>query len=348
MAMARRGRIANAVAGIGDAGRRNVCSLRDQRSRLQRRRRPFSFLRRLHPVAVISFIFVLLVSILYAESLRPSQRRIWEEFSGEKALAHVQRLVDLGPRPPGSEAIETSRNYIENQLRLSGWQVTRQAFTDDTPRGKVQFVNLIARFPGHGSTVPSFLLCSHYDTKTFDTIRFVGANDSGSSSGLLLELARVLGQHPNLAAKIELVFFDGEEAYEHFSENDGLYGSRYFARQIADSKTAKQFRGGILFDMVGDSSLNITLPTDSPSEMARDIFASAEALKLRRYFSYFDREMTDDHTPLNAIGIPTIDVIDFDFAWWHTADDTIDKLSAQSLQIVGSVALYYLSEFVLK
>ena len=308
----------------------------------------FSFVRRLHPVAVISFIFVLLVSILCAESLRPSQRRIWEEFSGEKALAHVQRLVDLGPRPPGSEAIETSRNYIENQLRLSGWQVTRQPFTDDTPRGKIQFVNLIARFPGHGSTVPSFLLCSHYDTKTFDTIRFVGANDSGSSSGLLLELARVLGRHPNLAAKIELVFFDGEEAYEHFSENDGLYGSRYFARQIADSKTAKQFRGGILFDMVGDSSLNITLPTDSPSEMARDIFASAEALKLRRYFSYFDREMTDDHTPLNAIGIPTIDVIDFDFAWWHTADDTIDKLSAQSLQIVGSVALYYLSEFVLK
>ncbi len=300
------------------------------------------------PVLLIVFTSATLVSVLHADSPHAPQAKIWEEVSGEKALAHVRRLVDLGPRPPGSEAIEKSRDYIENQLRLSGWQVTRQVFADDTPRGKVHFVNLIARFPGPGNTAPSFLLCSHYDTKPFETIRFVGANDGGSSTGLLLELARVLGQHTNLAAKVELVFFDGEEAYENFSETDGLYGSRYFARQLADAKTGKRFRGGILFDMVGDRSLNITLPTDSPMEMARDIFASADALKLRSYFSYFDREMTDDHTPLNAIGIPTIDVIDFDFAWWHTADDTIDKLSAQSLQIVGSVAAYYLSESALK
>ena len=298
-------------------------------------------------VLLIGFVWGALPSILCAEPPRAAQGKVWEEFSGDKAMAHVQRLVDLGPRPPGSDAIEKSRDYIESQLRLSGWQVTRQAFTDDTPHGKVRFVNLIARFPGQGRAAPAFLLCSHYDTKMFDTIRFVGANDGGSSTGLVLELARVLGQHPNLAAKVELVFFDGEEAYENFSETDGLYGSRYFARQL-ESNGAKQFRAGILFDMVGDRSLNITLPADSPVEMARDIFASAEALKLRSYFSYFDREMTDDHTPLNAIGIPTIDVIDFDFPWWHTADDTIDKLSAQSLQTVGSVALYYLSLFAFK
>jgi len=306
-----------------------------------------SVVRRLHWPARVSLIFVFCVAVIRAEPPRPSQAKIWEEFSGEKALAHVQRLVDLGPRPPASEAIEKSRDYIENQLRLSGWQVTRQAFTDDTPRGKVQFLNLIARFPGQRSTAPSFLLCSHYDTKTFDTIRFVGANDGGSSTGLLLELGRVLGLHPNLAAKIELVFFDGEEAYEHFSEHDGLYGSRYFARQLGGSG-AKQFRGGILFDMVGNRSLKITLPADSPAEMARDVFASAEALKVRSYFTYLDREMIDDHTPLNAIGIPTIDVIDFSFPWWHTAEDTMDKLSAHSLQIVGSVAAHYLSEFALK
>jgi hypothetical protein len=301
----------------------------------------------LHRFIFVLFIVVFVVSTLSAESPGAPQAKIWEEFSGGKALAHVQRLVDLGPRPPGSGAIEKSRDYIENQLLLSGWQVTRQAFTDDTPRGKVQFLNLIARFPGQRSTAPSFLLCSHYDTKTFDTIRFVGANDGGSSTGLLLELSRVLGQHPNLAAKIELVFFDGEEAYEHFSEHDGLYGSRYFARQLGRSG-AKQFRGGILFDMVGNRSLKITLPADSPAEMARDVFASAEALKLRSYFTYLDREMIDDHTPLNAIGIPTIDVIDFSFPWWHTAEDTMDKLSAQSLQIAGSVAAHYLSEFALK
>jgi len=306
-----------------------------------------SVVRRLHWPARVSLIFVFCVAVIRAEPPRPSQAKIWEEFSGEKALAHVERLVDFGPRPPGSDTIEKSRDYIENQLRLSGWQVTRQTFTDDTPRGKVHFVNLIARFAGQGNAAPSFLLCSHYDTKTFDTIRFVGANDGGSSTGLLLELGRVLGRHRNLAARIELVFFDGEEAYDHYSENDGLYGSRYFAQQFQASG-AKQFRGGILFDMVGQRSLKITLPMDSPAEMARDIFASAEALKLRSYFTYLDREMIDDHTPLNALGVPTIDLIDFSFAWWHTADDTIDKLSAQSLQIVGSVAAYYLSEFALK
>src|SRR5436189_4549591 len=133
----------------------------------------------------------------------------------------------------------------------------------------MEFVNLIARFGNNNKTESAqFLLCSHYDTKTFDTIRFVGANDGGSSTGLLVELARVLGQHPNLAARVELVFFDGEEAYENFSETDGLYGSRYFARQLGGTG-AKQFRPGILFDMVGDRSLNITLPADSPIEMAR-------------------------------------------------------------------------------
>jgi len=294
----------------------------------------------------VFLVFVLFGLVIRADPGRAAQAKIWEEFSGEKSFAHVEQLVDFGPRPPGSEALEKSRDYIEGQLRLSGWQVSRQAFTDDTPRGKVRFVNLIARFPVHGNGAPSFLLCAHYETKMFDTIRFVGANDGGSGTGLLLEFARVLAQHPDLAAKIELASFDGEEAHENFSEKDGLYGSRYFARQLGTSE-AKQFRGGILFDMVGQRSLKITLPTDSPVEMARDIFAAAEALKLRSYFTYLDREMIDDHTPLNAIGIPTIDLIDFSFPWWHTAEDTIDKLSSQSLQIVGAVAAYYLSEFAL-
>jgi hypothetical protein len=298
--------------------------------------------------------------LAFADASPAADTKIWEEFSGEKALAHVQRLVDLGPHPAGSETIEKVRDYIEEQLRRSDWQVTRQAFTDDTPRGKIHFVNLIARFRGDTKAEsPSLLFCSHYDTKLFDAIRFVGANDGGSSTGLLLELARVLGQHPSVARKVELVFFDGEEAYENFSETDGLYGSRYFAKQLQGEGANKPargavhsgaggFRGGILFDMVGDRSLGITLPADSPAGMARDIFAAADALKLRNYFTYLDRDMIDDHTPLNAIGIPTIDLIDFDYPPWHTAADTMDKISAQSLQIVGSVALYYLAEFALK
>ena len=256
-------------------------------------------------------------------------------------------MVDFGPRPPATEAIEKTRNYLTRRLELSGWKVTRQIFADNTPRGKVEFVNLIATFAGKDST-PSFLVCSHYDTKTFDTARFVGANDGGSSTGVLLELARVLAQRPDLARKAELVFFDGEEAYDAFSETDGLYGSRYFAKQLAAEDKTKQFRGGVLLDMVGDRSLTITLPPDSPAEMVRDIFASAEALNLRRYFTYFDRDITDDHTPLNAVGIPTIDLIDFDFTAWHTPEDTIDKLSAESLRTVGAVVSYYLSEIALK
>jgi glutaminyl-peptide cyclotransferase len=273
--------------------------------------------------------------------------KIWEEVSGEKAFVHVQQLVDLGPRPAGSEALEKSRTYIEKQLSIFGWKVTRQAFSDETPRGKIPFVNLVAKFGAETST-PSFLLCSHYDTKFFDAITFVGANDGGSSTGLLLELARVLGQHPDLARKITLVFFDGEEAFVNFSQTDGLYGSRYFAKQLKESNAAKQYRGGILFDMVGDKSLDITLPTDSPVKAARDIFSSADALKHRNNFTYFDGVILDDHTPLNEIGIPTIDLIDFDFPAWHTAEDKMDKLSAESLGIVGSVAAHYLSELAFR
>ena len=286
--------------------------------------------------------------ILATSCAKAAPDKIWTQFSGDKALAHVQRLVDLGPRTPQSEAIEKSRAYIKQELNSSGWRVTEQPFTDETPRGQVRFVNLIARFGAIGKTPDLFLLCSHYDTKVFDTFRFVGANDGGSSTGLLLELARVLAHQPRLAEKIELVFFDGEEAFENFSNTDGIYGSRHFAHELRQDRSAKSFRGGILFDMVGDRSLDITFPPNSPTKITRDIFASADALKLRNYFTYFDQDITDDHSPLNAVGIPVVDVIDFHYPPWHTADDTMDKISAQSLQIVGSVAAYYLSEFAFK
>ena len=289
-----------------------------------------------------------LAAMLVASCSRAPSSGLWTEFSGDRALAHVQHLVDIGPRPPASEAIEKSRAYIRQELKSSGWNVTEQLFVDNTPRGQVRFVNLIARFGDPPKENDLFLLCSHYDTKIFETFRFVGANDGGSSNGVLLELARVLAKQPRLAERIELVFFDGEEAFEEFSNTDGIYGSRHFAQEIGQDGTAKLFRGGILFDMIGDRSLRVTIPPNSPPNIARDIFASADALKLRNYLTYFDQDITDDHTPLNAVGIPVIDLIDFRFSYWHTADDTMDKLSAQSLQTVGSVALYYLSEFALK
>jgi glutaminyl-peptide cyclotransferase len=275
-----------------------------------------------------------------------AQKKIWEDFSGEKALAHVQAMVDLGPRPPGTDAIEKTRTYLTKQLEAAGWKVERQAFSDDTPRGKKEFVNLIVTFGA--SSAPSFLVCSHYDTKTFDSATFVGANDGGSSTGVLVELARVVAERPELANKIELVFFDGEEAYEAFTDTDGLFGSRYFAQQLAAQDKAKLFRGGILLDMVGDKSLTITLPPDSPAELAAGIFAAADTLNVRKHFTYFDRDITDDHTPLNEVGIPVIDLIDFDYPPWHTRSDTIGNLSAESLRITGAVTCYYLAEMAFK
>src|SRR5256886_14573878 len=112
-------------------------------------------------IAYARLVPFLLFVILLAKTETP---KIWEEFSGEQAFEHVQRLVDFGPRPAGSTAIEKSRDYIEDQLRRSGWQVTRQTFSDDSPRGKIHFVNLLAKFSGQGNaSSPLFLLCSHYD-----------------------------------------------------------------------------------------------------------------------------------------------------------------------------------------
>jgi Zn-dependent M28 family amino/carboxypeptidase len=277
-----------------------------------------------------------------------SNGKPWQEFSGERALAHVQALVALGPRPPESEAIKKARAYIHAQLEATGWQVIDQPFAAQTPRGTVQFVNLIARRSDQPQNEKLYFVGSHYDTKTFDSIRFVGANDGGSSSGALIELGRVLNQHPELAARIELIFFDGEEAYQSFTKSDGLYGSSFFAKKARQANRAQYYDGGIVWDMIGDRDLTITLPPDSPAKLATGIFAAADALHARNHFTYFGDDILDDHSPFNAIGLPTIDLIDFDFPAWHTAGDTMDKLSAESLQIVGAVTLYYLSEIAFK
>jgi hypothetical protein len=300
-----------------------------------------------------AFVLLCLTSLVACGSRGAPEEpagELWKAFSGENALKHVQALVDCGPRPPETPEIECARNYIAAQLESFGWRVERQSFTDQTPRGQVKFVNLLATFSKDetAKSVPSFLLCSHYDTKLFTSGRFVGANDGGSSNGILLEAARVLAQRPQLAAKVQLVFFDGEEAYVNFTETDGLYGSRHFARQLAPEGKQKQFRGGILFDMIGDKSLRVTMPPNSPAQLARGIFAAADALNVRKHFTYFSGDIMDDHTPLNAIGLPTIDLIDFEYPPWHTLEDTMDKISAESLQIVGSVALRYLVADALK
>lgn len=282
-------------------------------------------------------------------SKAPPPAEIWKEFSGERAMAHVRQQVEIGPRPSGSAEIEKTRALITKALEAASWEVERQEFTDKTPRGEVKFVNLIGRFSADGvRPVPrntqKAIVSSHFDTKKFSTIQFVGANDAGSSTGALVELARVLSLNPKMASQVELVFFDGEEAVIQFDETDGLYGSRHYAKNLRESGRAKQFQFGILWDMIGDSDLTITLPPDSPPEVARNLLASADALGLRKHFSFFNRSIMDDHIPLNQAGIPTIDIIDFDYLYWHTADDTLERLSPDSIQKVGAVTLHQLHQ----
>jgi hypothetical protein len=282
-------------------------------------------------------------------STKPPPAELWKEFSGERAFAAVKAQTEIGPHPSGSTDIEKARGLIVAALEAAGWEAERQEFTDETPRGPMKFTNIVARFSADGvRPVPQntqrAILCSHYDTKRFSTIRFVGANDAGSSTGALLEAARVLALDPALAAKVELVFFDGEEALVQFSETDGLYGSRHYATQLRDSGRARQFVFGVLWDMMGDADLTITLSPDSPQELSQGILASADALGVRKHFTFFDRQIYDDHVPLNTTArIPAIDLIDFDYLWWHTADDTLERLSPASLGTVGSVTLHYLA-----
>lgn len=288
----------------------------------------------------------LLASLLFLPACHPAaapaKDGLWREFSGARALAHCERLVKIGPRPSGSSALEQERLYIEEQLRATGWNVQRQTFTDSTPNGPVTFANLIAIRAGAQPAEARAIVCTHYDTKWFPGVAFVGANDGGSGTGALLELARVLARDPGFARRFELVFFDGEEAVREFSPTDGLYGSRHFAHALVASGRGHQYKMGVLWDMMGDRELDITLPPNSPSELARGIFAAGEALGTRGHFGYARGDILDDHVPLNNAGVPTIDLIDFDFPAWHTPADTLDKISAESLETVGQATLYML------
>ena len=282
--------------------------------------------------------------------------RLWEQFSGENAMKDVKRQVEIGPRPSGTAALAEARARITESLRQSGWEVEAQEF-EHAPvpkQGEMHFINLIARFPADKSRpVPrdaqTVIIGSHYDTKRMDSVRFVGANDGASSTGALLELARVLAKAPALASRIELVFFDGEEAVVQVGPPetgpDGLVGSRHYATVLRDTGRAKQFKFGIVWDMIGDADLTVTLPRDTPPALSASLFAAAEALGVRGKFGFASGDFSDDHSPLNLVAkIPAMDVIDFEYPPWHTSADTMDKLSAASIETIGRVTLWMLAK----
>jgi Zn-dependent M28 family amino/carboxypeptidase len=257
-------------------------------------------------------------------------------FDSSRAWEHLRQLVALGPRPAGSPAIEQARGYIKKQLAATGITAIEQTWEDKTPVGPIKMVNLVATIPGASKN--RLIIGGHYDTKRFREFRFVGANDGGSSAAFLIELARVLKTRKN-ALTIELLFLDGEEAVVEWTGTDNTYGSRYYvaaARQDGSLATAKAF---ILVDMIGDRDLQLTRETHSTPWLDGIIRSTATAQKLGSYFAGPPLALEDDHLPFLAAGVPSVDLIDFEFPAWHTAGDNLDAVSARSLQIVGDVLL---------
>lgn len=283
------------------------------------------------------------------ESSLPVVSPATDRFSGDRALYEAHGLVSLGARDSGTPGAERAALYLRDRLVKLGVQAEVDTFTNRTPQGDRAFHNVIGRVPGN---VPGLIVFgSHFDTKSGIAPDFEGANDSGSSSGVLLELARLLAASESPGPEIQLVFFDGEEAVGHYSEMDGLHGSRHHARRLVDEGRARDVLGVIVLDMVGDSDLTIDIPRNVTRELAIALLRAADAEGQRDRFTLYPYEVGDDHEPFLQHTMPAIDVIDFHYGsaagrndYWHTRLDTLDKLSAESLGLIGRVSVRMMND----
>jgi peptidase M28-like protein len=258
-------------------------------------------------------------------------------FDSNRAWEHLRQIVSIGPRPAGSAALEQTRKYIKDQLAAVGLTAVEQTWVDDTPAGKLPMVNLVARIPG--TKKDRIVMAGHYDTKRLPRFRFVGANDGGSSAAFLIELARVLKPRKN-AFTIELLFLDGEEAVnEIWAGTDNTYGSRHYVDVAARDGTLATLKALVLVDMIGDRDLRIKRDGYSTPWLTDVIWDAARRQKLDAYFVPASTQIEDDHLPFLKAGVPSVDIIDLEYEQWHTAGDTLDAVSARSLQVVGDVVV---------
>ncbi len=287
---------------------------------------------------------VLLVAFLLAGCAPTPPGEIdWRAFDGNRAFAHAEKLVGFGPRPSGSEALARQADYLVAQLREFGLEAEEQTFRAATPRGTIEFRNVVGKTRGGGGGARQvILLGAHHDTKWMTNITFVGANDGASGVAVLLEIARVSARQPNLW----FGFFDGEECIREYGPDDGLHGSRHFVEQLQKAGQTDWVKAMILLDMVGDARLNVTLPADGDGRLIAEVFEAARDTGHRDFFGYSPAPILDDHVPFLRAGIPAVDIIDFQFGsapgrndYWHTGQDTLDKISPRSLQIVGQTVL---------
>jgi glutaminyl-peptide cyclotransferase len=265
-------------------------------------------------------------------------------FDGNRAMQYLKEVVAFGPRPIGSSNHQKVENYVTSHLK--GDTVEEDVFTADTPEGKFPVRNIIAKFPGAKDGI--IAIASHYDTNyPLRNTSFAGANDGGSSSALLLEIANQLRGKQRDGYSVWLVWDDAEESIKPDTEvpfdSDSLYGIRHLAEKWHADGTLNKIKAFMLADMVGDADLNVDREMNSTPWLQSVVYESASRLGYQSHFFGRSLPMTDDHIPFKERGVPCIDLIDFTYGYnnvfWHTTQDTVDKLSPKSLEIVGTVIL---------
>src|SRR6266852_5529752 len=264
-------------------------------------------------------------------------------FDGQRAFEHVRKLVEIGPRPPASEGIRKTQEYIEAQLKSFGCKWEEDNFGASTPIGNVQMKNILVKVPGKSRDI--ILLTTHYDTLTKPN--FVGADDSGSSTGLMLEMARLLCGRKN-ALSIWIAFFDGEEAFRQWDKDtDSTFGSRQMAAQLAASGDLKRIKAMMLADLIGSRDLRVKRESYSTKWLTDLVWGTASRLGYGHVFVSDEAGIEDDHLAFLKRNVPSVDVIrccELEIPYWHTTQDTLDKISPQSLAIVGHVFIESVAE----
>jgi Zn-dependent M28 family amino/carboxypeptidase len=275
----------------------------------------------------------------FAKSAIPDNGSL-PHIDAKRAFEYTSEVTAFGPRYMGSENHKKLERYILDHLKAD--QVEEDTFTADTVEGKFPVRNIIAKFPGTKDGI--IVILGHYDTVyPLRNSGFVGANDGGSSTGILLEYANQLRGKKRDGYSVWLVWTDGEEAVRKWTDTDSVYGSRHLAEKWEKDGTLKKIKALMVMDMIGDADLDIFRNNKGAAWLLDLIYTAAQRLGYQSHFYAQQGEDEDDHIPFYNRGVPCADVIDFDYGYnnvfWHTPQDTIDKLSPKSLQIVGDTIM---------
>jgi glutaminyl-peptide cyclotransferase len=278
----------------------------------------------------------------------PAAEPLANAFDAKRAWHQLEQQVAFGPRPAGSAALGRCRDWIVAELEAAGLTPVRETFKEKTPVGEIEFGNVYADFAATDPKADMIILGSHFETKLTPP-GFLGANDSGSSTAVLLELARVITRGGKRPFTYRFLFLDGEEAMRHeWQEPDNTYGSRYHARKLKESGKSERTRAFILLDLCGDKDLRFNRDTYSDSRILELFYAAARKNGLGKHVDGRALEARDDHLSFMNVGIPSIDLIDLEYgpnnSYWHTTADTLEHCSQASLEATGKIVLFALPE----